>query len=1301
MNDAHGAPGRTSGRAQPRPEDNHGAHEQELLASLHLEDKVRLLTGADNWSTCPLPVIGLRPMVMSDGPAGVRGQTMDERNPSASLPCPSALGATWNPSLVRELAFALGAEAKSKGVDVLLAPTINVMRTPLGGRGFESFGEDPVLISRMAVAYVDGLRQAGVAAAAKHYVGNDSETQRWTYDARIAEHVLRELYLAPFEACVREADLDLVMTGYNMVNGVTMTEHAELLSAILKDEWGFQGVALSDWHAARSTVATAVAGLDLAMPGPAGPWGGQLTAVVRAGEVSEDEVDAKVLRILRLARRVGALGANGHAANGHPVLADPALLRRCAAAAFTLLSNEARVLPLDLSAIRSVALIGPNAVSPVTQGGGSATVPPVSVSTPADALTAALAGLDPQARVTVRPGCVTWSIVPAPELATLRDPDTGEPGVRLEFRSADGELAGTEHRTATMFTWWDGLPAGIGWGGRGTISLRARYRAAHGGPHLIGAGGVGLLTLTVDGRKVAGGHPGVPADPVEVMVRPGEVRATVDLAEGQEAEVAISLLPDDWPQGPVAIRLGIVPAPDGDALLREAVEAARDADAAIVVVGSGPATESEGFDRPGLALPGDQDELVRRVAEVNDRTVVVVNAGMPVLMPWADQVAAIGCCWLPGQAMGEALADVLLGQVEPGGRLPVTIPVAEADCPVLHSVPDQGRLEYTEGLLIGYRGYDRAGRVPRFAFGHGLGYTTWEYLSAAAGPTAVGPGRDLDLTVVVRNTGSRPGREVVQAYLEPVTAEAGRPVRTLAAFAAAVAEPGETAEVTLTVPARAFARYDETARAWAWPPGEFTVRIGRSSADLRLSVRVKSLSRTDRASPRPGNASCPSWPARLLAELDGGGEGEGGGRGARGQEKRAGFGGPALVGPVLEGALGDEDADRDRLAGVRVDRGEAGQPLGRAIDRRVRPGGIDLDDFPAATRAGVPHLHAGRDPGSAIRGAVQREGLMGPRRVADAVTEREQGFPAVAVVGAVADEQALVVGQHAVGRLGRGQSVLGRRPGHGQPAAGLGVAEQHVGERVTVLLAAEPGQQHRRRVLGPGQQDRGAGVHYHHGPGVGRDDLADQVVLAAGQGQRGAVEALALHLRGGADHDHGRVAGGGQGDGPRDLLVVGTVRRHQVELYERAELDERRGVHLVLDYHGNRLVRGQVDRGQLLRRPHQGLGDVGVLRQRQGGIEDLCPVHQQAVTAEAGDAQLVFAADGGPDHAADLQPGDRFGDPRGREPAQPQERGPVAQFRPGQLTGFGEEPDLGAGPGVERPVRPQQPGRPGLSGPQM
>jgi len=823
-----------------------------LVAALSLAEKVRLLTGADSWRIPGASAIGLRPMTTSDGPSGVRGVIKDERSPSSCLPCPSALGASWDTGLVREVTAALGAEARSKGVDVLLAPTINLMRTPLGGRGFECFAEDPVLTAAVAVAYVRGLQSAGVAATAKHYVGNDSETERWSYDARIAENVLRELYLPPFEACVREAGAMLVMAAYNTVNGSRMTEHERLLREVLKGEWGFDGVVTSDWHAARSTAATALASLDLVMPGPDGPWGDLLTRAVTDGAVPPEAVDDKVVRLLRVARRVGALGSgtdgstdgSGADGDGHPAGAsgpvrfiDPGLLRRAAAASLVLLRNERAALPLSPGSVGSVAVLGPNAFQPTIQGGGSAGVVPVSVSAPADALRAALAG---QAEVITAPGCQTWEMVPEPAAGSLRDPETGEPGLRLEFRAADGALLGSEHRASASLAWMGGIPAGIGWGENGGIVLLASFRPDVSGPHLIGVAGVGRLTVEIDGVIVADEQTVVPADPVEAMTRPGEVRATVPLQAGRESQVRLEFRPAADGEGPVSVRLGITAVADDDEMLADAVRAASRAGAAIVVVGSAALTESEGFDRATLALPGRQDELIRAVAAVNGRTVVVVNAGMPVLMPWAADVAAVLYAWLPGQAMGDALADVLLGRAEPGGRLPVTLPASEADCPVLHATPVGGVLNYDEGLLIGYRGYDAAGLTPHYPFGHGLGYTTWEYESVRASARDLPAGRDLELTVTVRNSGARRGREVVQAYLAGPPGGDARPARVLAAFGIAEAAPGGLAEVTLRVPARAFARWDSGAGGWVWPGGGFTVAVGRSSRDLRLSAPVQS-----------------------------------------------------------------------------------------------------------------------------------------------------------------------------------------------------------------------------------------------------------------------------------------------------------------------------------------------------------------------------------------------------------------------------------------------------------------------------
>jgi beta-glucosidase len=348
------------------------------------------------------------------------------------------------------------------------------------------------------------------------------------------------------------------------------------------------------------------------------------------------------------------------------------------------------------------------------------------------------------------------------------------------------------------------------------------------------------LSIAIDGVTIAEATTVPPRDVVETLSRPPELRVRLDLRAGREVEVRVEHRPDL--RGPhagfVTLRLGITPWQEPDLLLQEAVQAAAAADVAVVVVGSADGAESEGFDRETMSLAGRQDELVRRVAAANPNTVVVVNSGMPVLMPWAGDVAAVLQVWLPGQAFGEALADTLFGNTEPGGRLPVSIPRTEADSPVLSAHPEAGELNYSEGLLVGYRGYDRRGSDPLFCFGHGLGYSDWFYESISLAEKSIQGGEDYQLTVAVRNLGKRAGREVVQVYLEGPDDDPRRPLRVLAGFGTVDAEAGVTAQVAVTVPARSFGRFDEALRKWVWKRGAYTLRVGRSSRDLRLSGEV-------------------------------------------------------------------------------------------------------------------------------------------------------------------------------------------------------------------------------------------------------------------------------------------------------------------------------------------------------------------------------------------------------------------------------------------------------------------------------
>jgi beta-glucosidase len=790
-----------------------------LLDKLDLDQKVRLLTGADMWGLHAEPAIGLRRMVLSDGPSGIRGESWDERETALNLPSATALGSSWDPDLAYRYGAVLAAEARRMGVDVVLGPTINLHRSPLGGRHFEAYSEDPLLTSRLCAAYVRGVQDAGVGATPKHYVANDFETERFTANVVVSERALREVYLAAFEDTVVQARPWLVMSAYNSVNGTTMTENP-LLAEPLCGEWGFDGVVVSDWWAARTTEPAALARQDLVMPGPDGPWGAKLVAAVRAGRVPESAVDEKVLRVLRLAARVGALDGYEPAI---PSAVDGVAFAREAAAAGTVLVRNSDELPWQANEIASVAVIGHNAYLARNQGGGSALVEPDHVVSPLDGVRAAL----PEARVTWHLGAeAQHGIAPLP-LADLTDPVDGRPGVHAVFRDADGTVILDEHRRTADLARLGGTRLGA----TTSIELTARYLPRESGVVRLGIAGGGRATLSVDGVTVLDEelvHTGQEFG--GGLVAPPSASAPVELTAGVPVALIarLDLPPREKPDAGVTMTVGFDLAPSSaDEAIAEAARAAADADVALVVVGTSAEVESEGFDRATLSLPGRQDDLVTAVAAANPRTVVVVNAGAPVLMPWRDEVAAVLLTWFGGQETGDALADVLLGVTEPGGRLSTTWPALEEDVPVLDTTPVDGVVRYDEGVHIGHRAWLRAGTEPAYPFGHGLGYTTWDIVELTATET--------EATVHVRNTGGRLGKHVVQVYLSKEDTAIDRPARWLAAFATVRAEPGETRTVTMPLAPRVFEHWDH---GWRREPGRYTVHAGSSVEDLPLHTHV-------------------------------------------------------------------------------------------------------------------------------------------------------------------------------------------------------------------------------------------------------------------------------------------------------------------------------------------------------------------------------------------------------------------------------------------------------------------------------
>jgi beta-glucosidase len=715
---------------------------------------------------------------------------------------------------------------------------MNIQRSVTNGRNFECFSEDPVLTGALAAAYVEALQAAGVGATPKHFAGNESEFQRTTMSSEIDERSLREVYLAPFETVVRQARPWALMSSYNKLNGAYTSEHRWLLTDVLRDGWGFDGAVMSDWFGSRSTAATVNAGLDIEMPGPPRDRGAKLVAAVEAGEVARETVRERARNVLRLMQRVGALAAPlvpDERAEDRP--AHRALIRRAGAAGAVLLKNEG-ILPLELADSALVAVIGPNAKVAQIMGGGSSQLNPHYRVSPWEGLVAALG----EARLSFAEGCGNARFEPLLTGSLVAEffdsPHLSGPVVH---REAMGE--------AQAFWVGDEVGGGRVDPRRFSARISGRFVPAASGTHRVGVFAAGFARVLVDGRLVADAWSGWKRGRTFFEEGCDEVVGSVDLVMGQLHEIVVEFASKQSEALTFsAFRAGIG-LPLGDEAIAEAVRVAREADVALVFVGRNGEWDTEGSDLEGITLPGRQDELVAAVAAANPRTVVVLQTGGPVEMPWLDRVPAVLEAWYPGQECGNAIADVLTGAVEPCGRLPQSFPARWEDNPTASRDPEvypgrDGKVRYAEGVFVGYRHYDRSGVPPLFPFGHGLGYTRMELVDFSA--TGSGP---VTLRAQVRNAGPRPGATVLQVYVAAPTGGEPRPTKELKAFARLEIGAGETQEAVLELVPRDFAWWDASRGQWRIEGGEHTVLAGFSSADLpaRATLDLESAAVDDGA----------------------------------------------------------------------------------------------------------------------------------------------------------------------------------------------------------------------------------------------------------------------------------------------------------------------------------------------------------------------------------------------------------------------------------------------------------------------
>ncbi len=819
------------------------SHIDDLLKQMTLEEKISMLAGADLWHTVPVKRLRIPQFKVSDGPNGARGAWGSMGKPSVATPVGIALGATWNPAVVEKVGNVLADELEAKGAHILLAPTINIHRTPIAGRNFECYSEDPFLSGMIASAYIKGIQDKGRGACIKHFVTNDQEYERFSMSSEVDERPLREIYLEPFRIAIRNSNPWAVMSSYNRINGKYACENDHTLLDILKGEWGYEGIVMSDWFGTYDA-AVPGGGLDLEMPGPA-RWMAEdcVKQALKNGTLTEERLNDKVRRLLRVIEKAGLFERPElQPERGENKRQHRKIIREAAREAIVLLKNEG-VLPLK-NAVRSIAVIGPYANAAQILGGGSSNVTPHYVVTP-------LEGIKNRAgkkvRVEYAPGCFIHKNLPAPAPETLTTED-GHSGLDLSIFNGtefSGAPVYSEVTPRVQYEWFgNSVPSA----NQESFSMRMEgfFTPKESGIHTFGLSSVGWCKLYLNDEILV--------DHTSDSDMNKQVLGEVELEGGKPYSVKLEYY---WKGNPSwrSVKIGHQP-PQSIDPIADAVKLARKVDLVIVIAGLNSEWESEGFDRVDMKLPGDQDKLIKNIAKANKNTVVVLNVASAVEMPWIDKVPAVVQLWYDSQEQGNALADVLFGDVNPSGKLPTTFPVRLEDNPAYINYPgENGKVRYGEGIFVGYRYYDKKGLAPLFPFGHGLSYTHFKYSNlrlslrdASRSAKSILPSETLTVKVDVTNTGKVTGKEVVQLYVRDVKSTFARPEKELKAFAKVELKPKQTKTVSFTLDREAFWYFDVPRNTWRTEAGEFEILVGASSRDIREkgSVMLKPEPRASR-----------------------------------------------------------------------------------------------------------------------------------------------------------------------------------------------------------------------------------------------------------------------------------------------------------------------------------------------------------------------------------------------------------------------------------------------------------------------